>query len=96
MLTNKPRLDPSLLGEAKLMVEVELDKGFPHSIAAEDKRGNISIVDVEYSWLPTKCNKCRQLGHKESRCLLRSNQLSNIPQSGSETSTTTATISVVT
>lgn len=29
MLTNKSPLNPSLMGEAKFMVEVELDKEFP-------------------------------------------------------------------
>ncbi|KAF3576313.1 hypothetical protein DY000_02030120 [Brassica cretica] len=55
MLSHKPWLDPTRLGEAKVMVEVELDKPFPHKIAAWDKQGNFSLVDVEYSWLPTTC-----------------------------------------
>lgn len=37
--TCKPRLDPSLMGEAKIMVEVELDKLFPQRIALDDKKG---------------------------------------------------------
>jgi hypothetical protein len=28
-------------------------------------------VDVEYAWIPSKCDRCGQLGHKESRCLLQ-------------------------
>ncbi|XP_010426473.1 PREDICTED: uncharacterized protein LOC104711473 [Camelina sativa] len=70
MLTNKPRLDPTLMDEAKLMVEVELDRLFPQRIAATDKFGNVSMVDVEYSWLPKKCEKYGHLGHKETRCLI--------------------------
>lgn len=74
MLSNKPRLDPTLMGKAKIMVEVELDKAFPRRIAAEDKQGNISMVDVEYTWIPSSCERCGQLGHKASRCLLPSSQ----------------------
>ncbi|XP_013626361.1 PREDICTED: uncharacterized protein LOC106332449 [Brassica oleracea var. oleracea] len=77
MLTNKPRLDPTLMGEAKILVEVELDKQFPQKIALNDKRGTISLVDVEYSWIPTKCGKCGHLGHKDSRCLQKSAQPRN-------------------
>ncbi|ESQ51512.1 hypothetical protein EUTSA_v10017861mg [Eutrema salsugineum] len=54
MATNKPRLDPILMGEAKILVEVEL---------------TLSMVDVEYAWLPSKCSKCGRLGHKIKRCL---------------------------
>ncbi|KAG7579712.1 hypothetical protein ISN45_Aa03g038310 [Arabidopsis thaliana x Arabidopsis arenosa] len=68
MATYKPRLDPSLMGEAKILVEVELSKVFPPRIAAADKKGNISMVNVDYSWVPTKCGDCGQLGHKASRC----------------------------
>ena len=69
MLSHKPWLDPTMLSEAKVMVEVELDKPFPQKIAAWDKQGNFSLVDVEYSWLPTTCERCGQLGHKSKRCL---------------------------
>lgn len=60
------------MNEAKLMVEVELDKTFPQRIAATDKKDNILMVDVEYSrtWIPTKCERCRQVDHTEFRCLL--------------------------
>ncbi|CAH2061477.1 unnamed protein product [Thlaspi arvense] len=70
MLTNKPRLDPTQMGEAKLIVEVELDIAFPQRIAAGDQKGNVSMVSVEYSWIPFKCERCGHLGHKKSRCLL--------------------------
>ncbi|KFK23726.1 hypothetical protein AALP_AAs55280U000100, partial [Arabis alpina] len=72
MATHKPRLDPTLIGEAKLMVEVELDRAFPQRIAATDSKGNLSMVEVLYSWIPSKCHRCGHLGHKESRCLLQS------------------------
>ncbi|KAL0721894.1 hypothetical protein Bca4012_036493 [Brassica carinata] len=70
MLTHKPRLDPANMGEAKNLVEVELDKPFPKLIALDDKQDNIYLVEVEYSWIPSACDRCGALGHKEKRCLL--------------------------
>lgn len=70
MQTHKPRLDPTCLGEAKVLVEVELDKPFPKQIVLDDKQGNIFLVDVEYTWIPSTCGRCGHLGHKEKRCLL--------------------------
>ena len=54
---------------AKILVEVELSKGFPSRIAANDENGFISMVDVDYAWLPSKCERCGQLGHKIKHCL---------------------------
>lgn len=65
--THKPRLDPFFMGEAKILVEVELCKAFPPRIAASDETGFIAMVDVEYAWLPSTCGRCGQLGHKEKR-----------------------------
>ncbi|ESQ44319.1 hypothetical protein EUTSA_v10006382mg [Eutrema salsugineum] len=73
MATHKPRLDPILMGEAKILVEVELSKAFPSRIAADDLNGVISMVDVEYAWLPSKCSRCGQLGHKVKCCLQEEN-----------------------
>ncbi|XP_013589425.1 PREDICTED: uncharacterized protein LOC106297807 [Brassica oleracea var. oleracea] len=39
------------MGEAKILIEVELDKPFPKLIALHDKQGNIFFVEVEYSWI---------------------------------------------
>ncbi|CAN6840064.1 hypothetical protein Bca4012_048109 [Brassica carinata] len=63
MLSNKPWLDPTF------MVAVELEKAFPQRIAATDKQGNVSMVSVEYSWIPNKCENCGHFGHKKSTCL---------------------------
>ncbi|CAA7042997.1 unnamed protein product [Microthlaspi erraticum] len=78
MATYKPRLDPILLGEAKILVEVELSKAFPPRIAASDDSGFISMVDVEYAWLPTKCSRCGELGHKIRRCLKSAQEEDNV------------------
>ncbi|KAG5384970.1 hypothetical protein IGI04_036440 [Brassica rapa subsp. trilocularis] len=40
MLTHKPRLDPLNIGEAKILVETELDKSFPKQITLDDKLGH--------------------------------------------------------
>lgn len=69
MLTSKPWLDPTQIGEAKILVEVKLNKPFPPKVAIEDESGSITMVDVLYSWLPSKCSNCGLLGHKTSRCL---------------------------
>lgn len=65
MQTHKPRLDPTCLGEAKLLVEVELDKPFLKQIALDDKQGNIFLVDAEYTWILSVCGRCGHLRHKE-------------------------------
>ncbi|KAL0786888.1 hypothetical protein Bca101_003134 [Brassica carinata] len=65
----RPWLDPILMGEAKILVEVKLDRPFPQRVALEDEDGTVSMVTVIYSWLPSKCPKCGQLGHKATRCL---------------------------
>ncbi|KAF3603268.1 hypothetical protein F2Q69_00034594 [Brassica cretica] len=54
---------------AKILVEVELSKGFPSRIAANDENGFISMVYVDYAWLPSKCERCGQLGYKIKHCL---------------------------
>ncbi|CAN7138788.1 unnamed protein product [Brassica rapa subsp. narinosa] len=72
ILTHKPRLDPTTMGEAKVLVEMELDRDFPKIIALDDKQGSIFLVEVEYTWIPSKCERCGNLGHKEKRCLLTS------------------------
>nr|XP_018439490.1 PREDICTED: uncharacterized protein LOC108811880 [Raphanus sativus] len=84
MLTHKPRLDPFTIGEAKILVEIELDKNFPKQIALDDKLGNIFLVDVEYSWIPSTCERCGSLEHKAKRCLLKEDKTPPINEKGSE------------
>lgn len=66
MLTYKQWFDPTLIGEAKILVEIKLDKPFPQRMAIEDESGVVSMVDVLYTWLPSKLARCGQLGHKAS------------------------------
>ena len=49
------------MGDAKILVEVDLDKPFPKLIVLDVKQGNIYLVEVEYSWIPTTCERCRTL-----------------------------------
>lgn len=51
MLTNRPRLDPIFMGEAKVHVEVRLDRPFPQRAALEDEDGSVFVVPVIYSCL---------------------------------------------
>lgn len=43
MATNKPRLDPTLMGEAKILVEVELSRPFPKRIIVEQANRSLSM-----------------------------------------------------
>lgn len=45
------------MGDAKILVEVDLDKHFPKLIVLDVKQGNIYLVEVEYSWIPTTCER---------------------------------------
>ena len=44
ILTHKPRLDPTTMGEAKVLVEMELDRDFPKIIALDNKQGSIFLL----------------------------------------------------
>ncbi|ESQ33563.1 hypothetical protein EUTSA_v10009948mg [Eutrema salsugineum] len=72
MLTEKPWLDPTQMGKAKILVEVKLDRPFPKRVALTNESDTITMVDVLCSWLPSVCSGCGQLGHKATRCLLLS------------------------
>ncbi|KAG5414449.1 hypothetical protein IGI04_002016 [Brassica rapa subsp. trilocularis] len=69
MVSSFVPLDFNHNSAAKIFVEVELSKGFPSRIAANDENGFISMVDVDYAWLPSKCEICGQLGYKIKHCL---------------------------
>ena len=49
------------MGKAKILVEMELDIDFPKLIALDDKQGNIFLVNVEYTWIPSTCERCGNL-----------------------------------
>ncbi|CAF2147888.1 BnaA01g07040D [Brassica napus] len=58
-----------------MYVYLELDKDFPKLIALDDKQGSIFLVNVDYTWIPSMCERCGNLGHKAKRCLLTSKPL---------------------
>lgn len=58
-----------------MLVEKELDRYFSKFIALDDKHGSIFLVNVEYMWIPSTCERCGNLGHKAKRCLLSSKPL---------------------
>ena len=72
IITHKPRFDPTSMGEAKVLVEMELDRDFRKLIALDDKQGNIFFVNVDCTWIPSICERCGNLGHKAKRCLMLS------------------------
>ncbi|XP_074300168.1 uncharacterized protein LOC141631389 [Silene latifolia] len=57
-------LDKTLLGYAKILVEVDIDLHFPDKIMFEDETGQSVTVLVEYDWLPITCQKCKGIGHQ--------------------------------
>ncbi|XP_074274081.1 uncharacterized protein LOC141597513 [Silene latifolia] len=59
-------IEKSLLGFARLMIEVEIDQVFPNQIVFEDELGAEVRVSVEYDWLPITCQKCKGIGHNTS------------------------------
>ncbi|XP_074289309.1 uncharacterized protein LOC141614463 [Silene latifolia] len=61
-------LDKTLLGFARIMVEVEIDQSFPNSVTFEDELGNEVKVAIEYDWLPITCKQCRGIGHATNAC----------------------------
>ncbi|XP_074315572.1 uncharacterized protein LOC141651774 [Silene latifolia] len=61
-------LDRTLLGFARVMVEVGIDQIFPEKINFLDELGQNVTVAVEYDWLPVTCTKCKGIGHKEAQC----------------------------
>ncbi|CAN7104142.1 unnamed protein product [Brassica rapa subsp. narinosa] len=68
MLTSKPWLDPSLMGEAKILVEVKQDKSFPRKLALEDQSGSMSMGMQNLQVYLNLCNKywiCEESGNIE-------------------------------
>ncbi|XP_074283243.1 uncharacterized protein LOC141607794 [Silene latifolia] len=57
-----------LLGYARVMVEVEVDKSYPDKFQFEDENGQEVTVLVEYDWLHIACLKCKGVGHKDVQC----------------------------
>ncbi|ESQ38705.1 hypothetical protein EUTSA_v10029298mg, partial [Eutrema salsugineum] len=68
MLTSRPWLDPTQMGEAKILVEVKLDKPFPQRVALEESCETITMVDV---------SRCLGIGKEKVDMAVVSNPISN-------------------
>ncbi|KAK4425267.1 hypothetical protein Salat_1720600 [Sesamum alatum] len=59
------RFIPTAGGEVVVQPMVEM-------IRAGSRRGGWAVlpckVDVEYEWMPSECDKCRSLGHDQTKC----------------------------
>lgn len=73
---------------------MELDRNFPKVIALDDKQSNIFLINAEYTWIPTMCERCENLRHKVKRFLLPSTT-THVPVSLSLTSENTSEIHVL-
>lgn len=75
---------------------MELDRVFPKLIALDDKQGSIFLVDVEYTWIPSTCKRCGNLGHKAKRCLLppKPSQDSTLPSNSASISADIPTVDI--
>ncbi|KAG2266452.1 hypothetical protein Bca52824_073531 [Brassica carinata] len=56
------------LDMARILVEVDLHKTLVEKIAFTDKAGASQEVEVNYPWLPPRCNVCHRWGHKGQDC----------------------------
>lgn len=63
------------LGEAKILVEIELNMIFSKEIALDEKLVNKFLVDVVYSWIPSTCERCGSLGQSKKKCLLKEDKM---------------------
>ncbi|KAG2266067.1 hypothetical protein Bca52824_073146 [Brassica carinata] len=57
------------LDMARILVEVDLRKTLVEKITFTDKSGASHEVEVNYPWLPPRCNVCCRWGHKGQDCL---------------------------
>jgi hypothetical protein len=51
------------LGYACVLVEVDVNSGFPKEIFISRMKGETLSIGVEYPWLPPKCSLCAGFGH---------------------------------
>ncbi|GJT68150.1 ATPase, F1/V1/A1 complex, alpha/beta subunit [Tanacetum coccineum] len=66
------------LGFARILVEIDAEKGIKDKIEVLYKSKNVSegtkkIVNVEYSWIPCICSHCKVFGHTDRLCRYQRN-----------------------
>ncbi|GKE09276.1 RNA-directed DNA polymerase, eukaryota, reverse transcriptase zinc-binding domain protein, partial [Tanacetum coccineum] len=74
--TNMCKMGTGRLGFARVLIEVEAEKGLPSSIDIVYKDGkNVvigkKIVQVQYDWVPPMCSFCHVFGHNDKMCEAR-------------------------
>ncbi|XP_010555870.1 PREDICTED: uncharacterized protein LOC104825266 [Tarenaya hassleriana] len=62
------RLDPFNIGESRVKVEIKLGGPLPEIVEVEDEMGGVIRVNVVYSWLPPRCSRCHEFGHRSVSC----------------------------
>ncbi|GKC73831.1 ATPase, F1/V1/A1 complex, alpha/beta subunit [Tanacetum coccineum] len=60
-------------GFARVLVEIDVEKGIKDKIEVMYRSKNVAegtkkTVDVEYSWIPSICSKCKVFGHIDNNC----------------------------
>lgn len=53
---------------ARVLVELSIDGEFYDTVSFTNEDDELMTVTVEYNWKPSKCSKCKQLGHLENDC----------------------------
>ncbi|XP_050229137.1 uncharacterized protein LOC126678279 [Mercurialis annua] len=66
MFTDQCTNDMSRLSYARVLVEMEVLKEFPHEVILEDEFGEQFVQRVVYEWRPPVCSKCRIMGHTDA------------------------------
>lgn len=55
----------SRLSDAKVFVQIDIDKSIPDSIDVLMPDGEIIVVFIEVPWMPSSCSYCKVFGHSE-------------------------------
>ncbi|WZZ27069.1 hypothetical protein YC2023_010470 [Brassica napus] len=56
------------LDVARILAEVNLHNPLVERIVFKDKNGDQCEIEVNYTWLPSRCAVCKGWGHKGSDC----------------------------
>ena len=48
---------------ARILIELDVTKTLPSTVAIEDPNGRVIAQPVTYDWLPPFCKKCNRVGH---------------------------------
>ncbi|XP_062075185.1 uncharacterized protein LOC133779211 [Humulus lupulus] len=68
IMIDKITKNRSMIKFARILVEMEIADTLPKFISYFNEKGQIMEQIIDYEWLPTKCTKCKKLGHSVSSC----------------------------